>query len=445
MIIASKKVVLTMRTFEIILGIVTLGVAIYSLYNGRKKDNRNYYALILLVPLMAVHVFVEGIRWQMYGVYAYCVYLFLRFVYLRKKRLSIGESGQRKWTATIGLISVILSIGLSLLFKMNDMPKPTGSYEVGTVSLDLVDDSRLELYGDTVGKPRKIRIQFWYPIDEHSKKQRVPWFADGVDVAREVPKEADFPGFIMENAALIPSNSYADANVSKAEKKYPVVLLSHGWTGFRNLHTDFGEMLASHGYIAIAMDHTYGSIATVFDSGELVTLDRSALPLREETPDFLTYADKLVTTYAYDSRLVLNFLENLTSDSLFYQRIDFEKIGALGHSTGGGGVVKLGLEDSRIKAVFGLDAWVEPIGHDALNQGLAIPSLFIRSESWEEGFNNAYLKTLIDNSIAKTDTYQINGSNHLDFTMLYMYQPYTNILDFQVTLTHILMQRYRES
>ncbi|MGB4658740.1 MAG: dienelactone hydrolase family protein [Mobilitalea sp.] len=412
-----------MRKLEIILSCVALCVVIYSLIKGRRKDNIKYLSLLLLIPVMVAHVIFEGIRWQMYGVYAYIIYLAFQFLFLRKKRLSIEESGPKKWTVWLSAIILILSISLSFLFRMNEMPKLTGDYEVGTVSLDLVDDLRSEIYGDKTGEPRKIRIQFWYPIDDHANKKIVPWMADGILVARGVTKVAYLPGFLMESAAQISSNSYGNANLSNSEKTYPVVIISHGWTGFRNLHTDVGEMLASHGYIAISIDHTYGSIATVFDNGEIATLDRSALPSREETLDFLTYADKLVTTYAYDTRLVLDYLENLTSDSLFYQRIDLDKMGVLGHSTGGGGVVKLSLEDTRIKAVFGLDAWVEPIGYDTLSKGLSIPSLFIRSESWEEGQNNAYLKTLVNNSEIEPITLQINGSNHLDFTMLYMYQP----------------------
>lgn len=412
-----------MRTYEIALSSITLCVALYSIFNGRKKDNKNYRALILLLPIMAAHIFIEGIRWQMYGVYAYLIYLVLRLMILPKKRLSIGESGQNKGIAVLSVVAVVLSIFLSLLFKMNELPQLTGNYEVGTISLDLVDDNRPELYSDTPGNPRKIRVQFWYPIDEHTDKKLVPWMADGKLIAEAVPEEAGLPGFLMDSAALIYSNSYGNANVSKVEETYPLVIISHGWTGFRNLHTDVAELLASNGYIAVSIDHTYGSLVTMFDNGDIAMLDRNALPSREETSDFLTYADKLVTTYAYDDRLVLDYLGRLTTDSLFYHRIDFDHIGAFGHSTGGGGAVKLSLEDPRIKAVFGLDPWVEPVGHEELSKGMQIPSLFIRSEMWQEGYNNAYLKTLVEHSTIKPMTYQMNGSNHLDFTMLYMYQP----------------------
>jgi pimeloyl-ACP methyl ester carboxylesterase len=115
---------------------------------------------------------------------------------------------------------------------------------------------------------------------------------------------------------------------------------------------------------------------------------------------------------------------------MFYDRIDTDRIGIFGHSTGGGGAVKLALEDSRIKAVFGLDPWVEPIEENILSQGMSVPSLFIRSEQWEVGLNNDNLIKLVKSSKIKPSSYQIDGANHLDFTMLYMYMPLYKYVGF---------------
>ena len=429
-----------MRIFEVVLCGLSVITVFYSLFNLRKKDNKNYAILLLLIPLYIAHVFFEGIRWQMLGVYLYSFYLLYRFLFVRNKRLSIGESGEKKFPAVIFTILVIVSGVLVMLFQVNTMPEPTGDYKIGTISLDVVDDDREELYGNRVGDVRKFRAQFWYPSDDVSEGELTNWLTDGIEVSRQVPKQIGLPGFLLDHTGLIKSNSYEGVAISVREDKYPILVLSHGWTGYRYLHSDMAELLASHGYIVVSIEHTYGSLATVFDDGEIALVDANALPNREETDDFLVYARDLVSTYGYDSGRVLDLIEELNNTSLFDGRADMDLIGALGHSTGGGGVVKLALEDDRVKAVLGFDPWVEPIGHEELEQGLSIPALFIRSEQWEVGPNNDYISTVVNNSNITPLTYQLNGSYHQDFTMLYMYDPINKLsgfsgeLDSQISL-----------
>ncbi len=419
-----------MRLFELLLCVIAIITGIYSLFNINKKNNKNYRMIILTIPILVAHILFEGVRWQMGGIYIYIVYLLYRFLFIRKKRLSIGEFGEKKVFGVFFLSLSIISLGLIMFFQVNKLPEPTGSYSVGTISFDLVDKERLELYGDKIGEERKFKAQMWYPSDDVTEGERAPWIEDGVKVSRMIPKDIGLPGFLIDYSSLIKSNSYKGVPISEKEEKYPIVIISHGWTGYRNIHTDIGELLASHGYIAISIDHTYGSLATVFDNGEVIEVDYGALPNRNETEDFLDYANALVTTYAYDSRFVLDYLEELDDSELIDGRLDLDRIGTLGHSTGGGGVVKIAIEDDRIKAIFGFDPWVEPIEDELLKIGLDVPSLFIRSEQWEEGYNNGYLTTLINHSVIKPMTYQMNGVNHLDFTMLYMYRPILQAFGF---------------
>ncbi len=126
--------------------------------------------------------------------------------------------------------------------------------------------------------------------------------------------------------------------------------------------------------------------------------------------------------------------------SIFENHLDLSNIGLIGHSTGGGASVKTGIVDDRVKvkAIFGLDAWVEPIKTQYIEEGLNIPSLFIRSEEWEEGFNNENLNRLLNNNQSDCKLIQIDGSNHIDFSMAYMYSPLSSFLN----MTGILDGKY---
>lgn len=423
-----------MRLLESLLCVISLITIIYSLFNLRKKNNKNYFVLLVLVPLIIGHFILEGLRWQMFGPYVYILYLLYRFLIVRKKRLSIGEGGEKKPPVIILLVLVLLSSILVRLFQVNEMPEPSGMYNIGTITFDIVDEDRNELYDGSKDDYRKFRAQFWYPADDVSEGTSTKWMSDGLDASRQIPAQVGLPGFLLDHSVLIKSHSYEGVNLSTQEESYPIVILSHGWTGFRHLHSDMAELLASHGYIVVSIEHTYGSLATVFENGEVALVNPEALPNREETENFLEYANDLVSTYGYDSGRVIDFIEELNQTSLFDNKADLSRVGALGHSTGGGGVVKLALEDSRVKAVFGLDPWVEPIGHEQLENGLDIPALFIRSEQWEVGYNNDYLSTLVKASTIKAMTYQLNGSNHQDFTMLYMFRPINELTGFSGAL-----------
>jgi pimeloyl-ACP methyl ester carboxylesterase len=99
----------------------------------------------------------------------------------------------------------------------------------------------------------------------------------------------------------------------------------------------------------------------------------------------------------------------------------------IGHSTGGGAAVKAAMVDERVAKVIGFDAWVEPLMEEEIQNGFATPSFFIRSEAWEVGENNSALLPLVAASPNST-LYQLNGTTHYDFAMVYMFSPLSPLL-----------------
>ncbi len=410
-----------MRVLELVLLVLTTALVIWAFSSDRKHKGLQSLVLTLSSILFFAHWIVEGLRLQMSCVYLalpvlWLVFLFSKQRFTRKSRIFL---------VSLSIVCLLGTLVALYLFPVNTMPEPTGPYSIGTTSYELTEQGRPELYGSAPGKDRHIRFQVWYPADNNKDGKLTKWLVDGRKVASGIPEMYKLPHFLLDHMALIKANSYRDLAISGKEQTYPLVLISHGWTGFSSLHADLGEMLASHGYIAVSINHTYGAAVSVFEDGEVVYVDQGALPDRAEVDDFHTYSQALVGTFANDALEVLDFME---ANSFFSDRIDKEKIGAMGHSTGGGGVVSLAITDPRIKAVLGFDAWVEPIKADILSKGLDIPSAFLRSEQWETGPNNGYLKHLFDNTSVQPSIYQVQGGKHQDFSMLYMYLPITRIL-----------------
>ena len=418
-----------MHILDIILIIVIL--TLFVLYILKNKMDPIYFKVTIYISFFVVlaHGIFELARWQFSLLYI----TWLVIVIMHDFRVT------KRWVCKTLMIvlsvSLVVSISSIFIFPVSDIPNPSGDYNIGTRSFVVDEQKRLEIYTESLVDTRKFMFQMWYPTDAVSELMIDEWMYHE-NVPQGLAMSMGLPKFILDHTASIMSHSYKNAPLSLSEDQYPVVIISHGWGGFMNLHTDLAEELASRGYIVLSIDHTYGSVATPFMDGT-VYQNQHALPSRDEVDNFLEYAHELVYSYAGDVSETIDYLEEMnepTSESFVSGKLDLEHIGLIGHSTGGGGDVAVAINDERIDAVIGLDAWVESIDSLEIEKGLTMPSLFLRSETWEDGENNANLLALVENS---TDAilYQIDGTTHSDFSMAYMFSPlmrtigYTGSLD----------------
>lgn len=415
-----------LELFSLIVSFILLVI----LYFKKYLTLRNIL-LVSTTILIVTLSFYDSFKWMYYLLY---FFLFTTALYTVFNILSITH--YRKTLLTLSSLSFALGFSLIFTFPVNDIPKPTGSYLIGTTAFDITDYNRMEQYNESDDN-RKIRIQLWYPTDSIEGLELSKWHYDGVESVRGLSIDNYFPSFFLDENAKIDSNSYLDAEVSNLLDSYPVIIISHGWRSQRTLHTDIAEELASNGYIVVGIEHTYGSVATVFEDGTVAYKDPNALPWDDS---FLQKANQLVNTYADDVTLTLDYLETLNStNSVFTERLDLSKIGLLGHSTGGGGDVIVSIKDNRIKSFIGLDPWVEPIDETVLSQGIKVPSLILRSNEWETGDNNANLSILLNNSETFISLYQIENTTHLDFSMMYMYSPLIKAIGFSGSIDSLYL------
>lgn len=384
---------------------------------------------VLVIILIILHIFFGKPRWQYFPSYILIIVFFILGILNYTKMLNLSpKSG--KWIIGIGIFLIVLTLIFVLGFKAKEIPNPSGDYKIGTKIFDLKDERRSEIYTEEKNDKRKIKYQIWYPTDKVKGLKKAMWITEGTLLTRSLAKSMFIPKFMLDQTASIDSNSYLGAKVSGSLKKYPLVIISHGWKGFRELHTDFAEELASNGIIAVSIDHTFGSQAVKFKDGEVSYLNKDALPSFVKPDIFKKASNNLVKTYGNDVISVLNDIERLNkSDKDLKGKIDLDKIGLLGHSTGGGGDVYMVLKDKRVKALLGFDAWLEPLEIKKLEKGLEIPTLFIRSDQWRDKPNNIFLNIVLKNS-NKSTLVQMDKTKHIDFTMSYMYSPLTRYIGF---------------
>ena len=132
---------------------------------------------------------------------------------------------------------------------------------------------------------RRLAVTIWYPAAEDAVETTISW--DGI-----------FPGSAAEDAPLLGTS-----------QRFPLLLLSHGSGGDGSNLVWLAEALASHGYVAAAVDHPGDRLGDYSVEGRLAVWRRA-----QDVTDSLT---------------------RLLADPTFGPRIDRRRIAAAGHSSGG--------------------------------------------------------------------------------------------------------------
>lgn len=341
----------------------------------------------------------------------------------------VRKHATRPWRRIIGLLlALVLFAGayaFPILLPIPKLPEASGSFKVGTFSMMLTDNSRKEMYSDNPNDQRRIMIQVWYPAEPQPGDKVALWMDRADLIGPAISRFLNLPAFFLDHLKYAQTGAFLNSPISDAQENYPVLLFSHGWKGFRAQNTFQAINFASNGYVVVAIDHTYGAILTVFPDGTVAKNNPDALPSNMPDPQYLPIANKLVNQWSGDLGFVLDTLEEMNVNDPDHEltgRLDLEKVGLYGHSTGGGATVEFCGRDSRCKAGLGMDAYLKPVSETIMDLGLRQPFLFMFSETWASEtnwdlFNELYLNS--DNA----KTLSILGTAHYDFSDLPILSP----------------------
>lgn len=383
------------------------------------------YPFYILLIVFAAHLFFESYRWQLTLFYLVIILYILLFAFLiraklRRKAYSVNLKPINRIVVLVTLFTVVLSISVPVI----SIPEPTGLKNVGTVTYPIVNPKRLDAYSESGKEVRNFNIQIFYPSDDRTT-MRQAWLGDD-SASRGMAKYLNLPSVFTSHMGAVVSNSYHDITIS-GDRPWPVVIVSHGWKGFRNIHQDICEDLASWGYVVVAVDHTYGSLGTTLADGTVQLYNEEALPKREASADFLVYGDQLIETYAEDISDTLRALDALNEKS-FNGSMDLESIALIGHSTGGGAALKTTMLNDRIDALIAYDPWVEPMDLQFLSRGTNVPMLIFSSTDWVDGYNAQNLERVVTRANGETRHYEAVGFGHVDFTLAPNLTPWANTI-----------------
>ena len=166
-----------------------------------------------------------------------------------------------------------------------------GPYEVGVTTVVVDADSA-----------RPLTVEVWFPLA-----------VDGA-ATDEAARYTFITGDFYESPRALVANA---ADIS-TEGPFPLVVYTHGSGGIRFVHSDYTEVLASHGYVVAAPDHTGNTSVEQFlgieDDRDVIALNR---PL--------------------DVIAVIDAMTDLGDEATggYAAAVDGERIAVTGHSFGG--------------------------------------------------------------------------------------------------------------
>ncbi|MBP1934529.1 alpha/beta hydrolase family protein [Ammoniphilus resinae] len=234
------------------------------------------------------------------------------------------------------------------------LPQTTGVYQVGTTTFDWLDTSREELLTPDPKDYRELMVQAWYPIDSGIGKETAPYIPLTSEGIEKMAASVGL-GKAFAEVNKINTQVFENGELSNQKTKYPVVLFSHGLGQGNWNYQWLTRELASHGYVVFSVEHTGFSSGTEFTNGQFVPI----------TPKFLTgiptlkeFDDAVDQIWVKDLQFVIRQVETLNQTDIkfnFKDRLDVNRMAAIGHSMGGAAAARALQVEPKIKSAIDID------------------------------------------------------------------------------------------
>lgn len=185
-----------------------------------------------------------------------------------------------------------------------------------------------------------------------------------------------------------------EAEPLQSEKKFPVIIFSHGYGATRFLSSTIAIELASRGFVVTSLEHRDSSPCTTYyyESPEAAENDkRTWIPhmALKFGPDHYKIRNEQLKNRTNDVIKLLDFLELINKGeaknilkseldlNIFKDRLDLSSISMMGHSFGGATSMLAMSQDDRLKCGVILDGWMFPIKEE--NLVIEKPLIFINT------------------------------------------------------------------
>lgn len=359
----------------------------------KKKRAIRISSLSLLLVFTFFNIFDWGFRYYPI-VFVYVLMILANELSFFRHQYKTTLNNRSKLIKKFVSICILFGLALlpALLFPKYQALGVTGPHLVSTSNEIYTDLNRIETFTDT-NQNREVGVRSWYPSD--------------------------------------------------IGQTYPLIIYSHGGISLDTSNESLFLELASHGYIVLSIAHTYHSIQTKNSLGRNIFIDRTYMnELNQENAtenplESYEFYQKWMKLRKDDINFVIDQVKvniNKNISHSFYNSIDMDNIGIIGHSLGGSAALCMGRTRSDVKVVIALESPFLCDITGATDQGFIfddtpypIPVLNIYSDSaienlsiWPQYEKNYLLLSSIDEASVN---HHIVGTHHFSLTDLSLTSP----------------------
>ena len=407
-------------------------VSFLPFYISIAKDfsNHKVYGISMIATLI-VHAITDGLRWQMIPIYS--LSLLLIFCLFNNWKFFKGNWFRKIASGVFLFLLLGLGFLLPTVLPVFDLPTPTGKYKAGSEYLHLVSNENEKLTKATTDK-RELMVKVWYPA-KIKDEQKETYLNDGD--RQGFAEKYGLPKNTFNYLDKVKTHTFQSPTI--ADGKFPVLIFSPGYNSKASGYYALLEEIVSHGFVVFNINHTYESVGTLFPSNEIKLYSKEydreknneemaamiweAMEIYNNTTDENEktqtvnhvlknyFAAEINNRWANDIDLVINQISTWEKSTFLSNHLDLKKIGAFGHSQGGGAAGQAVLDNPKISAGINIDGaqW-----GNMVDTFLSKPFLLLSSD-WPESHPNfnkyAYQKN------TSPDFYQakIKQSGHSSF------------------------------
>ncbi|MET9885423.1 alpha/beta hydrolase [Streptomyces sp. NPDC006430] len=286
------------------------------------------------------------------------------------------------------------------------LPRPTGRFAVGQETLHLVDRSRTDPWAGS--GPRELMVTVRYPAHPGTGGPVRPYLTN--EEARLLLADRKLDEAVAVES-LAGTKAYARSEARPVAGRYPLIVLSPGFTVPRATLTSLAEELASRGYVVAAVDHAYETSGTAFPGGRVLTC------LACEKADNEAGRKQVTDNRARDVSFLLDRLTGRRPAWRHAGLIDQSRIAMAGHSIGGSAALATMATDPRVRAGIDMDGGLfSPVPPDGLG---GRPFMLLGAQDTRPGGTGTGEENW-DTNWTRLDGWKrwitLDGSNHFTFT-----------------------------
>jgi pimeloyl-ACP methyl ester carboxylesterase len=334
-----------------------------------------------------------------------------------------------KTISYIGIVLVLMVQACLASTGSKYLLKPTGRYSVAFMDYHWINKSLCPdpFYNGSNNQDfslnnrkdhcREIMARVYYPTDpDQSTKKTALYYQPVIHEIQKQITKLKIPTITPDQIkALSLIETYNINNAQIVNKKFPVLLFSPGIGSNVQQYVGILSDLVSHGYIVVAVNNTFISMAIKFPDNHVV--------LEDSNSD----QNQILSSVLSDIEYAYNKIETRQMEGNVLQMMETDRVGIFGHSLGGYATVVLAHRHPIwFEAAAALDAPSLPIGHKTFI-GFQIPFMHIHAANWRSWNrkkvfhmnDDAYFILMSPNELATNYT---RHNNFFDYSTL-QYQP----------------------